>query len=136
MGSYNRAKICKIVSLFLLHHFHQLIGKNNIGLYRDNGLAIFDVISGPCLERYKKRLIARFQEHGLKITTQCILVQNDFLDATFNLKSKKYRSFRKPNDQPPHIHNQFNHPPVIKTQLSSMLSYRLSQLSCNFYLRV
>ena len=49
-------------------------------------------------------------------------MQTNFLDVTFNLKSKKYWSFREPNDQPLYIYMQSNQPPVIKKQLLSMLS--------------
>ena len=63
--------------------------------------------------------------------TNTNLVQTDFLDVTLNLKSRKYWPYRKPNDQPLYIHHQSNHPPAIKKQLLSMLSNRLSQLSCN-----
>ena len=131
MDSYGGAEICEIVGLFLLHHLSQLIGKNSIGLCRDNGLASLDNASGPSSERMRKRLITLFQDQGLKVTTKCNFVQTDFLDITFNLKSKKYWSFREPNNQPLYIHSQSNHPPVIKKQLPSMLSNLLPQLSCN-----
>ena len=52
-------------------------------------------------------------------------LQTNILDVTFNLKSKKYCSFREPNDQPVYnIHKQSNQPPAIKKQLLSMLSNR------------
>ena len=97
-------KICETVGLFLLYHLSQLIEKKN-KIYRDDGLAILHKASGPTSERTRKRLIALFQDHGLKVTTECNFVQTDFLDVTFNLKLKKYWPFRKPNNQPLYIHS-------------------------------
>ena len=40
MGSYDGAEICELVGLFILNKLAQKFGKENIGLYRDDGLAI------------------------------------------------------------------------------------------------
>ena len=40
MGSYDGAEICELVGLFILNHLGKSFGKENIGLYRDDGLAI------------------------------------------------------------------------------------------------
>ena len=86
MGSYDEAEICKMVGPFLLQYLPQVVGKNNIGLYRDDGLTILNNASGPSSERMRKGLIKLFQDHGLKVTTECNLVQTEYLDVTFNLK--------------------------------------------------
>ena len=122
-------EICQLVGLFLLNNLTQLVGSNNIDLYRDDGLAILENASGPSSERIKKRIIKLFQHHGLKITAETNLVQTNFLDVTLDLKSGRY--FRKPNDQPLYKHRLSNHLPVIKKQLPLMLATRLSQLSCD-----
>ena len=116
--------------LFLLNQLAKLVGKSNIGPYRDDGLAILDA-SGPDLERMRKKIIKLFQSHRLKTIPNTKLVQTNFLDVTLDLKSRKYWPYRKPNDQPLYIHHHSNQPPAIKKQLPSMLSNRLSQLSCN-----
>ena len=67
----------------------------------------------------------------MHITTELGLIQTDFLDVTLNLKSGKYWPYHKSNDQPLYINAGSNHPPMIKKQLPSMLSKRLSELSCN-----
>ena len=131
MGCFDGAEICELVGLFLLNNLTQLIGSNNIGLYRDDGLAILENASGPSSERIKKRIIKLFQHHGLKITAETNLVQTNFLDVTLDLRSGRYWPFRKPNDQPLYIHRLSNHPPVIKKQLPLMLATSLSQLSCD-----
>ena len=51
MGAYDGAEVCKLVGTFLLY---KLSLKYNIGIYRDDGLAIFKNISGPKSEKIKK----------------------------------------------------------------------------------
>ena len=131
MGSNDGAEVCELVGLFILHQLSQLVGVKNIGLYRDDGLAILENASGPTSERIKKKIIKLFHQHDLNITAKTNLVQTNFLDFTFNLKSGKYWPYRKPNDQPLYIHQLSNHPPAIKKQLPSMLADRLSSLSYN-----
>jgi hypothetical protein len=40
MGSYDGAEICELVGLFILSKLEAKFGKNQVGLYRDYGLAI------------------------------------------------------------------------------------------------
>ena len=131
MGSYDGAKICKLVGLFLLHELSTIIPKDLAGLYRDDGFAILRNSSGPNTERIKKRIIKLFQKHNLKITIKANIIQTDFLDVTLNLKTEKHWPFRKPNDQQLYININSNHPPSIKKGLPNMISNRLSEFSCD-----
>ena len=54
-GSYGGAGVCKLVGLYLLNMLTYEIGKNNIGLDRDNGLSCFQNISGPKCVKYLKK---------------------------------------------------------------------------------
>ena len=112
MGSFDGAEVCE---MFFLHQLAELVDKSNIGLYKEDGLAIVDA-SGPNLERLRKKSIKLFQSHGLKTISNTNLVQTDFLDVTLNLKSRNYWPYRKPKDQPLYLHHQSNHPPTIKKQ--------------------
>ena len=38
MGSFDRAEVCELVGLYFLIKIKPLLGSNNVGLYRDNGL--------------------------------------------------------------------------------------------------
>ena len=129
MGSFDGAEVCELVGLFLLQKLQLLLGRGNVGLYRDDGLAALKNQSGPHSERIRKKLIELFQTYDLKITSDFKLVQADFLDVTLNLKSGKYWPYRKPNNQPLYINKRSNHPPAITKQLPSMLANRLSRLS-------
>ena len=53
MGAYDGAEICELVGIFMLNKISEKCDKNNICLYRDDGLAIFKNISGPESERIK-----------------------------------------------------------------------------------
>ena len=54
MGSFDGAEICEIVELYLLNKLSNLLGKENVGLYRDDGLAAINSFSGPVLDRTRK----------------------------------------------------------------------------------
>ena len=51
MGSYDGAEICKLVGSLFLNQLGPEIGKNDIGVYRDDGLGIFRGILKPFIER-------------------------------------------------------------------------------------
>ena len=56
MGAYDWAEVCELVGTFLLYKLSLKYNKSNIGLYRDDGLAIFKNISGPKSEKVKKNI--------------------------------------------------------------------------------
>ena len=90
MGFFDGAEVCELVGLFLFNKLHVLFGKGNVGLYRDDGLAVLKNQSGPQSERTRKRLIKLFQMHDLEITSEINLIQFNFLDVTLNLKSGRF----------------------------------------------
>ena len=53
MGAYDGAEVSELVRFFILHQLSRIYNKNNIGLYRDDGLAVFKNISGPQAEKIK-----------------------------------------------------------------------------------
>ena len=50
MGCYDGAEICELVGIFILNKLSNNIDKKSIGLYRDDGLGMFDKLSGPQIE--------------------------------------------------------------------------------------
>ena len=64
------AEVCELVGLFILNDLCNEYGKDNIGLYRNDGLAIFKHRSGPQAERIRRDITRRFKTHGLNITIQ------------------------------------------------------------------
>ena len=67
----------------MLYELSKLYEKKDIGLYKDDGLAVFKNKSGPESEKIKKSIQAIFRENELKITIQCNLKIVDYLDVTF-----------------------------------------------------
>ena len=109
-----------------------LIGKKyhskNIGLYRDDGLAVLKNVSGPASDKIKKHLEYLFKQKGLQILKECNLKVVNYLDVTFNLNDGSYLRYRKPNDETLYIVIQSDHPPSITKQLPRSIEKRLLQL--------
>ena len=68
MSSYNGAEVCELVGLFLLSKLSIRFGKDNVGLYRDDGLIILKDTGGRQADQARKKLHEIFNEHGLRIT--------------------------------------------------------------------
>ena len=62
VGCYEGAEICELVGIFTLNKVSNIIDKNSIGLYRDDGLGLFYKLSGPQTEQRKKKIIKIFKE--------------------------------------------------------------------------
>ena len=92
MGAYDGAEVCELVGN-LLSELSKLYEKKDIGLYRDNKMAVFKNKSGPESGKIKKLII--FRENELKITIQRNLKTADYLDVTFKLTESSYRPFTK-----------------------------------------
>ena len=127
MGAYDGAEVCELVGLFLLHHLSLLLGKEAVGLYRDDGLAIIRNASGPEADKTRKQVEKIFQQHNLKVIADTNLVQTDFLDVVLNFNTGKFSPFRKPNDNPLYINIRSNHPPTITKHLPLMIEKRISK---------
>ena len=84
IGRFDGAETCEIVRLYLLDKLSNLFGKENVGIYRDDGLAAINNCIGPVLGRARKSIINLFKREGLNITIETNLVETDFLDVTFN----------------------------------------------------
>ena len=112
MGSFDGAEICELVGLFLLDQLASILGKENVGLYQDDGLAVLRNNTGPTMERTRKKITRLFQAQGLRITSECNLSRTDFLDVCFDLNEEAYIPYRKPNNTPLYIHAQSNHSPI------------------------
>ena len=94
MGSFDGAEICELVGLYILSILSKDYGKDGLGLYRDDGLAVFKSISVSRADRIRKSITRTFQKLGLNITIVCNLKITNFLDITFNLSDGKYYPYR------------------------------------------
>ena len=130
MGAYDGAEVCELVGTFLLYKISRKYNKNDIGLYRDDGLAVFKNISGPKSEKIKKNIQKLFKENQLDNVIQCNMKTVNYLDVTLNLENSTYRPYQKnKNNKIKYINIESNHPPTIIQQLPLSIESRLSSLS-------
>ena len=81
MRCFEGDEICELVGIYNLHQLKNLIRKENAGLYREDGLCILRNLSGPEVERIRKRIIKIFNDCGLNITIKMNFKIVDFLDV-------------------------------------------------------
>ena len=67
MGSYDGAKICELLGIYILSRQSNIIDKRNCGLYRDDGLLVFRNVNGQKLDRIRKNVIQIFKDSGFLI---------------------------------------------------------------------
>ncbi len=130
MGSYDGAETCELVGSYILNEISTIIPKANIGLYRDDGLAI---IHKPprAAENLKKKLCEKFHQLRLRITANTNATVVDFLDITFDLSKKEYRPYSKPGNTLLYVHTESNHPSNITKRIPISIQTRLSNISSN-----
>ena len=131
LGSSYGVKVCEFVGLYLLDQLGKVLGKKNVGLYRDDGLAVIKSGSGPATERTRKKITKLFQQHSLPITSECNLKRTDFFDVYFDLEIGTYCPYREPNDVSLYINTISNQLLIIKKRLPQTIAHRLSELSCS-----
>ena len=68
MGCYDGAEVCELVCTYLLNQLKVVIPKENMRLYRYDGLGIFKNMSRPQVERKKEELVNIFKNNRLSIT--------------------------------------------------------------------
>ena len=95
MGAYDGVEVCELVRTFLLYKLSLKYYKNDISLYRDDGLAIFKNISGPKSEKIKKDIQKLLKKNQLHIVIQCNMKTVNYLDVTLNLENSTYRPYQK-----------------------------------------
>ena len=126
MGSYDGAEVCELIGIYIQSLLTNILSKDNMGLYRDNGLFILRKINKQQADKIRKKIISIFKNINFKIEIVTNLIEIDFLGVTFNLENNTYRPYKKPNDKLIYIDVSSNHPPQIKKQLTKIVSDRLS----------
>ena len=127
MGSFDGAETCELVGCYLLSLLTDKYGQN-IGLYRDDGLAAFNKTPQE-IEKIKKELCKIFRENGLKITIEANKTIVNFLDVTLDLQTGKHYPYTKEGNVPLYVHKKSNHPPSILKNIPDAINKRLSEIS-------
>ena len=99
MVSYDGVEVCELIGISMLSLTSNKYNPNNIGLYRDEGLAAFKNTSGPQSEKIKKTFQKIFKNKGLDIIINCNMIIINYLDVTLNLNDGSYCPYKKPNDE-------------------------------------
>jgi hypothetical protein len=128
MGSFDGAETCELIGLYLLSQLQNL--DINIGLYRDDGLAICNK-SPKEIENIKKDICKVFRNNNLNVTIEANQKVVDFLDITLDLNTGIYKPFMKPNNVPLYVNRKSNHPPSIIKNIPESINRRLSKISAN-----
>ena len=128
MGSFDGAEICDLVGLYLLSQLQNL--GLDIGLYRDDGLAVGFQTPAE-LEDIKKEICRIFKDNQLSIVTEANSKIINFLDVTLNLNNGVYKPFMKLNDKPVYVNKNSNHPPSVINNITAGINKRLSRISSN-----
>ena len=130
MGSYDGAETCELVGAYLLCQLPNEIGRNQIGLYRDDGLAAFRATARK-IEQIKKSICKVFSSNHLQITIEANKKVVNFLDVTLDLNKQSYAPYIKPNNKPLYVHRESNHPPLILKNIPLAINRRLNEISSN-----
>ena len=88
MGSFDGAETCELVGCYLLSQLTQ-ISDLNIGLYRDDGLAVLNQTPHK-IERVKKETCRIFANNNLRITVEANKKTVNFLDVTLDLTQERF----------------------------------------------
>ena len=131
MGAYDGAEICELVGCFILSSIPAKYKKENIGLYRDDGLAVFKNTSGPQSVKIKKEFQKLFKKNDLEIVVECNMKVVNYLDVTLDLNNETFKPYHKPDNEVNYVHVHSNHPPNILKQIPLSIQNRLSNLSSN-----
>ena len=127
IGSFDGAETCELVGAYLLSQLSAEYG-NDIGLYRDDGLAAFDKPPRK-IENIEKGTCKVFSNNNLKITIKANKKCVNYLDITLDLRSSTYKAFMKPGNTPLYVNYDSNHPPSVLLGLPDAINKRLSNIS-------
>ena len=111
MGSYNGAEICELFGIYILSRLSTLIGENDCGPSRDDGLLVLHNVSGQQIDCVMKNVIQLFKNIDFLIDIETNLKIVNFLDITFNLNNGMFKPYKKLNDlllkfKPPATNNK------------------------------
>ena len=136
---YTLLQICRnfpsyeLVGLYILDILkkEKIFSDGNFGIYRDDGLAVIDILPGPGLESKVKQLRKVFTNIGFDVTIEANLFVTDFLDVTLDLQDESYKPYRKPNAHTVYVNSKSNHPEHVLKHIPVAVNNRLQKISSN-----
>ena len=125
MGSYDGAETCELVGCYLLSQLTQI---PDIGLYRDDGLAVINQTPQK-IENVKKEICRIFANNNLRITIEANKKIVNFLDVTLDLTTERFKPYSKPATTPLYVHSKSNYPLNIIRNIPEAIKKSLSEIS-------
>ena len=101
------------------------IDKQDIGLYRDDGLIVLRNANGQKVDRARKYTIKVIKDLEFQIEIETNLREVNFLDVTFNLNSGLYDPYKEPSDQLLYVTTSSDHPPQVIKQRPNSINRKL-----------
>ena len=95
MGSYDGAEVCELAGLFMLNVLPKKFDKDNIGLYRDDGLSVFKNHNGHQNYKVRKEMIDLFKQHHLNVEIKYNLKIVNYL-GMFDLPAGLFKPYMRP----------------------------------------
>lgn len=117
MGSYDGAETCELVGCYLLSQLATIPGIN-IGLYRDDGLAVINQTPQK-VKRIKKQICTIFAQNNLRFTIEANKKIINFLDVTLDLITGRFGPYSKAATTHLYVHSKSNHPSYTTKHLRS-----------------
>jgi len=95
MGCYDGAEFCELVGLNILHKLSSAYPDGSIGLYRDDGLAVFKNVNARSGDKARKVLCEILGDLGLKIIVHSNLKAVNYIDVRLNSCNRKIPPIQK-----------------------------------------
>ena len=130
LSGFHGAEICAHIGLYLLSQLSDILPKELIGLYRDDGLAVSNARPRQ-IEILKKKTCQVFAQNQLRVTIEANAKIVNFLDVTLDLSKNIFKPYMKENEFPVYVSAESNHPPNILKNIPLGINERLSRISSN-----
>ena len=88
MVSFDGAEICELVGLYIQSKLEKILPKSDVGLYRDNRVALLRNLNGQQAGKVKKNIIGVFKDIAFSLEIETNLHEVDFLDVSLILRKK------------------------------------------------
>ena len=82
MGSYDGVELCESIRIYVQSLLENSLEKDQMGLYRDDGLINLRNINNQQTDKIRKKIISIFKSIDFKIEITTNLTEADFLDVT------------------------------------------------------
>ena len=123
MEPYDDGEVWDLAGSHLLNRLTDIVDKESVGLYRDDGLGVLQNLLGPQTKLKAKVIVKVFKGWGLRIWILASQRIVNLLDLKLNLFNCTYQPYGKPDNNPVCLDKYCNHPTtVLKKSLTKVNS--------------